>query len=125
MGRRVNGTSVECTGWLSHSTAYQGSWNRARISNYMIHYMIIESIAIRISWGLCESQVANGKRWELTFLWDNLDNLVGSPKSQSPVEQTGPCLVTRFSCRIHGSGPFSRLSCRANGTGIMSELAGA
>lgn len=32
-----------------------------------------------------------------------MDSLVGRPKSQSPVEQTGISPIHRISCRVHGS----------------------
>lgn len=48
---RMNGASVECMGQAIHSMAYRGTWERARILDYMIQYMnhmIIESLAIFI-----------------------------------------------------------------------------
>lgn len=40
-------------------------------------------------------------------LWIVVDNLVGRPKSQSPVEQTRLCFVPSIGCRANWAGPLS------------------
>lgn len=50
---------------------------------------------------LCGSQLAmENKWWDWEILWSEEQNLVGRPKSQSPVEQTGACDPVLFTRQV-------------------------
>lgn len=108
----MNGASVERMGQAIHSMAYRGTWERARILDYMIQYMnhmIIESLAIFIFFRLSGDQVVMENRWsDLTILRSDVDNSVGRPKFHSPIEQTDLCPARSMSCRVHRPSPFTR-----------------
>ena len=54
------------------------TWKRARISNEMIQFVIIISLATHNFCRVCESQ----DRWQdFSILWTDEDNLLGRPKS--------------------------------------------
>lgn len=79
---RVNATRVKCMGRSMHSTAYQGTRERARISVPKFRFMIIKILAIRISGRVCGRQmVMENRSRDLTSLWSDEDNLVGRPMS--------------------------------------------
>ena len=58
------------------------TWERARFSNDMIQFMLVESWAIRIFGSECESMLVMEKMWrDLAILWSDKDNMVGRPKA--------------------------------------------
>ena len=58
------------------------TWERSKISNDMIQFMRIESLAIRIFGHPCQSKMVMENRWrDLKILCSNEDNLFSRPES--------------------------------------------
>ena len=114
MDCRMNGAGADCMGPPIHSTAYWATWDSARISNYMIHLINIESLLISIACRLWGSHAVMENRWcDFSFCGVTF---------QSFVEQTGPYLSCSLkSCRVRHGPSHSSISYLANGTGSSGE----